>query len=140
MIMATGLTTEIYWLLLTILMTSLMWLPYIINRIIELGVMPAFMDPYGLTEARAPWVNRMMAAHVNAVENLVIFAPLVILVVLLNAADETTALAVQVYFYARLLHFLVFTFALPLVRVVSFLVGFAAEMMLLITLLATLII
>ena len=132
--MTTGLTTEGYWLLMTILMTSLMWLPYIINRILELGVMPAFMDPYGLTEARAPWANRMMAAHVNAVENLVIFAPLVILVVMQNAVDENTALAVQVYFYARLAHFLVFTFAMPLLRVVSFLVGFAAEIALLFTL------
>ena len=133
--MTTGLTTEVYWLLMTILMTSLMWVPYIINRILELGVMPAFMDPYGHTEARAAWANRMMAAHVNAIENLAIFAPLVILLVMQNAIDENTALAVQVYFYARLVHFLVFTFAVPLLRVVSFLVGFAAEMLLLFTLL-----
>jgi uncharacterized MAPEG superfamily protein len=125
-----NLTTEVYWLLLTILMTSIMWLPYILNRIVELGVIPAFMDPYGHTEAKAPWANRMMAAHVNAVENMVLFAPLVILVVIMNASSANTELAVQVYFYARLAHFLLFTFAVPLLRIVCFLLGFAAQMVL----------
>ena len=83
-----SMTTEVYWLLLTILMTAVMWIPYIANRIVELGMVPAFMDPYGHTEARASWANRMMAAHVNAVENLVLFAPLVILVLLLEVALE----------------------------------------------------
>ena len=122
------LTTEVYWLLLTILMTALMWLPYIINRTIELGVVPAFMDPFGHTKAKAAWANRMMAAHVNAVENLVLFAPLVILLTMLNAGTTSTALAVQIYFFVRLAHFLLFTFAVPLLRIVSFLVGFAVQM------------
>lgn len=132
--MIENLTTEIYWLLMTILMTSLMWLPYILNRMLELGPVAALMDPYGHTEAKAAWANRMMAAHVNAVENLVIFAPLVILVAISNAGSDNTALAVQLYFYARLSHFLVFTFAVPLLRVVSFLLGFAAQVMLLMAL------
>jgi len=123
-------TTEVYWLVLTILMTAVMWLPYILNRIVELGIVPAFMDTYGHTVAKAAWANRMMAAHVNAVENLVLFAPLVILVAMFNAGSANTALAVQVYFFSRLGHFLLFTFAVPLFRIVSFLVGFAAEMVL----------
>jgi uncharacterized MAPEG superfamily protein len=121
---------EVYWLVLTILMTAIMWVPYVVNRIIEMGVVPAFMDRYGVTEAKAAWANRMMAAHVNAVENLVLFAPLVILVVMFNAGTADTALAVQIYFFARLAHFLLFTFATALLRVVSFLVGFGAEMVL----------
>ena len=105
-----------------------MWVPYIFNRIIELGVVPAFMDPFGHTKAKAAWANRMMAAHVNAVENLVLFAPLVVLLTMLNAGTTSTALAVQIYFFARLAHFLLFTFAVPLLRIVSFLVGFAVQM------------
>lgn len=111
-------------------------MPYITNRIFELGVVPAFMDPHGRTEAQAPWANRMMSAYVNAVENLVLFASLVILIAMFNAGSENTALAVQVYFYARLAHFLLFTFAVPLLRIVSFLVGFAAEMVLILALIS----
>jgi len=125
---------EVYWLVLTILMTAIMWVPYVVNRILEMGVVPAFMDRYGVTEAKAAWANRMMAAHVNAVENLVLFAPLVILVAMFNASTADTAIAVQIYFFARLAHFLLFTFATPLLRVVSFLVGFGAEMVLVIAL------
>jgi len=132
--MNVNLTSEVLWLLMTILMTALMWVPYILNRIVELGVVPAFMDPYGHTKAKALWANRMMAAHVNAVENLVLFAPLVLLVFVLNAGTESTVLATQVYFFARLAHFLLFTFAVPLLRIVSFLVGFAAQMVLLLAL------
>ena len=123
-------STEVYWLVLTILMTAVMWAPYIVNRIVEMGVISAFMDPYGVTEAKAAWANRMMTAHANAVENLVLFAPLVILVAMFNAGTASTELAVQVYFFARLAHFLLFTFATPLLRIVSFLVGFGAEMVL----------
>lgn len=75
--MQTSLSTELYWLTLTVSLTAVMWLPYIINRMAELGVLSALWDPFGHTEARAAWANRMMQAHVNAVENLVIFAPLV---------------------------------------------------------------
>lgn len=131
-------TGEVYWLLLTILMTALMWVPYIINRILEQGVITAIMDPYGVTEAKAPWANRMMSAHVNAVENLVLFAPLVILLMLYEAGTEQTVLATKVYFFARLAHFLLFTFAVPVLRIVSFLTGFAAEMVLLSVLLQSL--
>ncbi len=133
--MNVSLTTEVYWLLLTIIMTATMWLPYIVNRIVELGIVPAFMDPYGHTKAKAPWANRMMAAHVNAVENLVLLAPLVILLVMQNASTANTELAVQVYFFARLAHFLLFTFAVPLLRIVAFLLGFAAQLVLILALL-----
>jgi len=129
-----NMTVELYWLLLTILMTAVLWVPYIINRIVEQGVLPAFLDPFGETKAKAPWANRMMAAHVNAVENLVLFAPLVLLVTVLNVGTETTAIAVQVYFFARLAHFVLFTFAVPLLRIVSFLVGFGVQMVLISTL------
>ena len=130
-----NLTIEVYWLIMTILMTAIMWLPYILNRMFEQGVLAALLDPHGHTQAKAPWANRMMSAHVNAVENLVIFAPLVILIVILEAGTASTALAVQLYFYARLAHILVYTFAVPLLRVVTFLLGFAAEIILIMALL-----
>ena len=72
----------------------------------------------------------MMRAHKNAIENLMIFAPLVIVVQQFNLATDATAIAAMVCFYARLVHFAVFTLAIPVLRVVSFLVGFGAQMVL----------
>ena len=54
-----SLSVEIYWLILTITMTSLFWVPYIINRMIEQGILNALWDPYGLTDMQKNWVCRM---------------------------------------------------------------------------------
>ena len=123
-------STELYWLVMTVSLTAVMWLPYIINRMVEQGILPALWDPFGHTEAKAAWANRMMRAHENAVENLVIFAPLVLVVHLTGHSTALTVNACVIYFVTRLVHYFGFTFAVPLVRVVSFLAGFYAQMVL----------
>ena len=133
--MSTNLSTELFWLVLTLLMTALMWLPYIINRMLEQGIAAAIWDPYGDTSTTVAWADRMMRAHHNAVENLVVFAPLVIAVQLTGSHSASTASACMVYFFARLLHYLAFSFAVPVLRVVTFLTGFAMQLLLALALL-----
>lgn len=123
-------TGEMFWLTATVVMTALFWIPYILNRMQEQGVPAALWDPHGETATRRAWASRMMAAHRNAVENLAIFAPLVLLLQQAGISTGLTLLACKLYFFARLIHYLVFTFAVPLLRVVAFLAGFAAQMML----------
>ncbi len=124
------LSTELYWLTLTVLMTAVFWIPYILNRMLDQGILSALWDPYGHTDTQRAWARRMMQAHVNAVENLVIFAPLAILIQITGLNSTTTSTACMVYFFARLAHYLVFTFAIPLFRVVTFLVGFGVQVVL----------
>lgn len=124
------LTTELYWLTLTVLMTGLMWLPYIINRMTEQGIAFAIWDPQGETKTAVLWADRMARAHQNAVENLVIFAPLVLTLQLSQSNNELTALACMVYFFARLTHYLVFSFGIPMLRVITFMVSVAAQLIL----------
>ena len=133
--MTTPFSNEIYWLLLTILMTSLFWMPYIINRMTEQGIITALWDPFGDTHTEKAWAKRMMDAHSNAVENLVVFAPLVLLIEMTGMNSTTTTTVCIVYFFARLTHFFVFTFAVPLLRVVTFLIGFGMQATLAVTLL-----
>lgn len=133
--MQVTLSSELSWLTLVVVFTSLMWVPYIINRMAELGIVPALWDPFGHTEAKAAWANRMMRAHENALENLIIFASLVLTLQISVHSTDLTANACMIYFVARLVHFIGFTFRVPLVRVVSFLVGFASQMVLALTLL-----
>ena len=74
----------------------------------------------------APWAERLKKAHYNAVENLVVFAALVLI---LNAADisnATTVMACQIFFWARLVHLLVYTLGIPWLRTLSFVVSWAA--------------
>jgi len=123
-------TTELYWLTLTALMTGLFWMPYIVNRMIEMGILGALANPNTDSAPKAAWARRMMAAHSNAVENLVVFAPLALIVHLTGSGVALTAMAVKVYFFVRLVHFLVYTFGIPGVRTVAFVTGFACQMVL----------
>jgi uncharacterized MAPEG superfamily protein len=70
----------------------------------------------------------MKAAHANAVENLVIFAALVLAAQAAGVSNNATILACSVYFWARVVHFLAYTFRMPWVRTLAFAVGFVAQM------------
>ncbi len=77
----------------------------------------------------------MMRAHANAVENLVIFAPLVIAIDISGVNSQVTAVACIVYFFARLAHFILYSLKVPFFRTVAFLIGFFCQMTLIMALL-----
>ena len=68
-----------------------------------------------------------MKAHANAVENLAVFATLVLVAHAAGLSNSTTSLACAVYFWARIVHALAYTFAVPWVRTIAFTVGFLAQ-------------
>ena len=91
-------------------LTAIMWMPYILNMIAVRGLTNAVgypTDPAPLS----PWAAKMKAAHANAVENLVVFAALVLIANAAGVSNSTTVLACEVYFWTRLVHFLSYTFA-----------------------------
>jgi uncharacterized MAPEG superfamily protein len=132
--MQTALTREIFWLTSTVTLSALFWVPYIINRLKEHGVWPALRNPQPDLRPRAAWAERMMRAHANAVENLVIFAPLVLALHVTSLNTPSTASACMVYFFARLAHYVIYTLGLPLLRTVAFFIGFVSQMVLAMTL------
>lgn len=133
--MKTAMTTELYWLVLTVLLTSVIFVPYILNRMKEHGIWPALWNPQPDTRPKAPWAERLMRAHANAVENLVVFAPLVLALQVVGTSTSATVTASMVYFFARLAHVLLYTFAAPLLRTVAFVIGFGCQLTLALTLL-----
>lgn len=88
----------------------------------------------GITETKVARAHRMMRAHENAIENLAVFAPLVLVLHAVGISTEATVSACMVYFFARAVHYVIFTFKVPLLRVVTFLTGFGAQMVLVFTL------
>ena len=125
---------ELYWLVFTITMTALLWIPQIVHSIFRVGPKKAFLYPDQAAKEYADWAIRAKAAHNNAVENLIIFAPLTLIVLLLNVSTQLTALAAAIYFFSRALHFIMHIIALPLMRTVCFLVGFACQFVMVFTL------
>ena len=119
-------TTELMYLTLVTTLTAILWIPYILNMIIVRGLMDAVGYPDEPKDL-SPWAQKMKAAHYNAVENLVVFAALVLVAHAAGVSNETTVLAAQAYFWARVVHVLSYTFAIPWVRTISFVVGFACQ-------------
>jgi uncharacterized MAPEG superfamily protein len=117
---------ELFWLTLTIAMTGLFWVPYILDRASVRGLSGALGNPSPNDKPQSAWAQRMMAAHTNAVENLVLFAPLVLILQDLKISNDTTVLACAVYFWARLAHYLIYTFGIPVARTLAFTVAWLA--------------
>jgi uncharacterized MAPEG superfamily protein len=121
---------EMFWLVLTVAMTGLMWVPYILDRAMVRGLTACVANPSPTDQPQSPWAQRLMAAHSNAVENLVIFAPLALVTQAMNAATPATAFACALYFWSRLVHVVVYTLGIPVLRTLSFVGGFVAQAML----------
>jgi uncharacterized MAPEG superfamily protein len=118
---------ELFWLTLTVVMTGLFWVPYILNRFAKWGLLGTLDNPKRENPAHSLWAIRMMAAHDNAVENLVIFAPLVLVANALEISNAITVWACIVYFWARLVHVVAYTLGVPYVRTLAFSFGFFAQ-------------
>ena len=112
------------------------WPPYILDRLFVRGIWPALSDTK--PEGGGPhslWAQRAIRAHQNAVENLVIFVPAVLIAHAMGLSTPATRMAVVVYFFARLVHFVVYTTGVPVVRTLAFAVGWIAQMVILATIL-----
>ena len=119
--------TELVYLVCVTLLTALMWVPYILDRIAVRGIADAVGYPEN-PKPQSAWAQRMIKAHTNAVENLVVFATLVLVANAAGVSNNATVLACAVYFWARVAHWLAYTFAVPWIRTLAFAVGFFAQM------------
>jgi uncharacterized MAPEG superfamily protein len=123
-------TRELFWLTLTVILTGLLWVPYILNRCQVRGLGGAMANPSRNDKPHAEWATRLMFAHDNAVENLIVFAPLVLILAQLDYSTTWTVYACAVYFWARVAHVIVYSMGVPVFRTLAFAVGFAAQVVL----------
>ena len=115
--------------------TALMWVPYVMARMITHGVMPAIGTPGAGYPVDAPWADRARRAHLNAIENLAVFAPLVLVAAIVEVSTRATVLSAQIYVVARLVHYVIYTAGIPVVRTIAFLVGAIATVVIAVVLL-----
>ena len=118
--------TELFYLTCVAVLTGLLWVPYILDRIAVRGLIGAVGYPAD-PKPQSAWAQRLMKAHANAVENLVVFATLVLVAHALGVSNSIVAGASVVYFWARAVHVLAYAFAIPWVRTLAFAVGFFAQ-------------
>ena len=106
-------------------LSAIMWIPYILNAVTVRGIADAVGYPED-PKPLAPWAQRMKAAHYNSVENLVVFATLVLVAHAASISNATTVLVCQVYFWARVVHLVAYTLGIPWVRTLAFAAGWIA--------------
>ncbi|MDX2289711.1 MAG: MAPEG family protein [Hyphomicrobiaceae bacterium] len=123
-------SAELLYTTLTALFTGLIWMPIIVNRLAEMGPWKALKNPEPDVRPHADWAYRLANAHRNAIENLVVFAPLAITVHVLQLGTAGTAKAAAVFFFARVAHAVIYTFGIQLLRTIAFFVGFLCQVFL----------
>ncbi len=119
-------TTDLSMLAWTTGFTALLWIPYILARIAKYGPVEA-LTYRADAKPVAAWAERAKKAHYNAVENLVVFAALVLIAYLTNAANEATAAAAITYFWARVAHYPLYAMGVPFMRTLTFAIGWLAQ-------------
>lgn len=120
---------ELISLTLVVLFTSLMWMPFIANVVSVRGLSHALGYPISPAPLSG-WADRVDRAHRNAVENLVIFAPLVLVLELSGGSSDATRLACMVYVVSRVVHFFTLVFAIPVIKSLSFMLAAACQVIL----------
>ncbi len=118
---------ELFWLALTAAMTGLMWVPYILDRMMTRGLWATLDNPKPNAKPQSGWAMRLYFAHTNMVENLVVFATLVLILDAINVTTRTTVIACAVFFWARLAYAIIYALGAPVLRTLAFTVGFLAQ-------------
>src|SRR4030095_3116007 len=120
--------TELFYLLLTAILTGVLWIPVVIGYVSARGPLKPSDYKTMPTSPLPDWVNRANRAHLNAVENIAPFACVVLIANAVGVSSTVTVTCAAVYFYARLAHALLqmSVFGLFMARTLSFTVGWIA--------------
>ena len=106
---------ELMWLVWAVALTVVQMLIAVTGAFTQVGLMPLVGNRENFP-ALTGWVGRADRAHHNALENLVLFASLVLVAVVANKTNEMTLLGAQIFFWARLVYAAVYLAGIPWLR------------------------
>jgi uncharacterized MAPEG superfamily protein len=69
------------------------------------------------------WAGRARRAHLNMIENFVLFAALVLIAAVAGKANATTAMGAMIFFWARLAYAVIYLIGIPWLRTLAWFVG-----------------
>ena len=118
-------TPELKYLAMISTFTALMWIPYILNILSRNRISDAVGYPDSPL-VMALWAERLKKAHYNAVENLVVFAALVLVANAMDISNNATTSAAPAFFWARLVHAVAYGAGIPWGRTLAFAVGWGS--------------
>jgi len=108
-------TIELKLLVWTVALAFAQMLFAVVGAMLEVGI-----DELASNREYMPkltgWAERARKGHLNILENLALFAPLVLVAQIAGRTNETTALGAEIFFFARLLYVFVFAAGVPYLR------------------------
>ncbi len=98
-------STELFFLTLTALLASAMWIPYVVGSSMHPSesINADFTRPRDLKSV-PDWVHRSHRAHLNLLEQFLPMAALVLIANQLGVSNTITATCVVVFFWVRVVH------------------------------------
>ena len=106
---------ELMWLVWAVALTVVQMLVAVTGAFLQVGL-PMLVGNRDNMPALAGWAGRADRAHHNMLENLVLFAALVLTASLAGKSNDTVVLGAQIFFWARLVYAGVYLIGIPWLR------------------------
>ncbi|MDF3010266.1 MAG: hypothetical protein K0S03_1062 [Burkholderiales bacterium] len=106
---------ELMLLAWAVLLAFVQMLVAVSGHTLQVGLPALAGNREGLPPATA-WAGRAVRAHRNMIENLALFAALVLIAAVANKTSDMTLLGAQIFFWARLAYAFVYLAGIPWLR------------------------
>lgn len=114
--------TELLLLVWAVLLTFVQMLVAVMGATSQVGLPSLAGNREGLALCTG-WAGRAARAHHNMLENLVLFAALVLVAVVAGKTNSTTLLGAQLFVWARLAYAVIYVAGIPWLRTAVWLVS-----------------
>jgi uncharacterized MAPEG superfamily protein len=120
--MSPDLHSLLFYLLLSVILCFVQMLIAATGANTQVGLPTLAGNREGLPEMIG-WAGRARRAHLNMIENLVLFTALVLITAISGKANATTAMGAMIFFWARLAYFVIYLIGIPWLRTLAWLVS-----------------
>ena len=122
MTVAIGMTTDLWMLLYSVLLAFVLVLVPATEGILKLGMGPFLTNRDEMPDMTV-WNKRACRTRDNSLENLALFAPLVLIAHVSGNAGDQTALGATIFFWSRVAHAIVYLAGIAYVRTLAWASG-----------------
>jgi uncharacterized MAPEG superfamily protein len=120
--MSPDLHSLLFYLLLSVILCFVQMLVAATGANTQVGLPTLAGNREGLPEM-VGWAGRARRAHLNMIENLVLFAALVLITAVSGKANATTAMGAMIFFWARLAYAVIYLIGIPWLRTLAWFVS-----------------
>ena len=115
-------TPELSLLVWSVILTFVQMLIAVQGSMMQVGLLTLVGNREGFPEIKG-WAGRAMRAHLNMIQNMALFIPLVLVAVAANKTNSTTLVGAEIFFWARVVYAVVYLIGIPWVRTATWAVS-----------------